>query len=76
VGLRARNARPYGFWGEMGLFFDDGHFTDFVAHFDCIHYGHIIGFAEHGVDTIQVGLRRMADEELTSPGVEATVGHG
>src|SRR5260370_29737658 len=44
---------------------------------DLVHDVHPLGdLSEHRVHTVQVGLGRVADEELTATGVLAGVGHG
>ena len=55
--------------------FDDNHFIHFVPGADCINHFHILSPTEYRMDTIQMGLRRMADEELAPAGVSAAMRH-
>src|SRR6266850_1645794 len=49
---------------------------DFVVALDRVHDVHPLGdLAEHGVDAVEMALRRMTDEELAAAGVLAGVRH-
>ena len=54
----------------------DGHFNNAIVPTNGIDNGHVFSLAKYGVNSVEVGLRRMADEELTSSGVFARVRHG
>ena len=59
----------------LSVFLDD-HFVHLVTSVDGIDDFHVLSPTEHCMHPVQMGLRRMADEELASAGIPSTVCHG